>query len=67
MKYKNDPRKIIARFGKCAKCGKNVKGKEVYYVPAEKSVYCLECGQADYEFFLQSKQDEELYNSQYGE
>ena len=55
---KNDPRKIKARFGKCAKCGKEVKGKEVYYFPLQKSVYCLECGQDDYNFFLLSKEDE---------
>ncbi len=65
MTYKNDPRKITARFGNCAKCNKNVKGKDVYFWPSDKKVYCLDCGQGDYNFFLQSKQDEEFYNSQY--
>ena len=65
MKYKNDPRKIIAKFGKCKKCGKNVRGQEVIYFPAEKKAYCLDCGRTDYNHFLQAKQDEEWYNSQY--
>ena len=65
MNYKNDPRQITARFGRCKKCNKNVRGQEVIYFPAEKAVYCLECGHTDYDFFLSSKQDEEYYNNQY--
>ena len=67
MKYKNDPRVITARFGKCAKCDKNVQGSQVYYWPKGKEVYCMDCGKSDYRYFLQCKQDEELYNSQYGQ
>ncbi len=62
---KNDPRIITARFGNCAKCQRNIKGKNVYYWPIDKKVYCLDCGQSDYEFFLNSKVDEENYNLQY--
>lgn len=65
MSYKNDPRVITARFGNCAKCNKNVKGQNVYYFPAEKKVYCKDCGQSDYEQFLQTAHDEEVYNSWY--
>ena len=67
MNYKNDPLVITARFGKCANCFKNVQGSQVYYFPATRSVYCLDCGESDYHYFLASKQDEELYNSQYGQ
>ena len=62
MKYKNDPRKIIARFGRCAKCNVDVTSKEVFYFPATKKVFCLDCGQTDYNYFLQTKQDEEFFN-----
>ena len=65
MKYKGDPRVITARFGRCKKCNKNVCGQDVYYWPVGKAVYCQDCGQVDYDFFLSSKQDEEFYNNQY--
>jgi hypothetical protein len=32
-----------ARFGECADCGVNVKGKRVLYDPPARKVYCEKC------------------------
>jgi hypothetical protein len=65
--YKNDPRKITARFtSSCGTCNKRIaKGTEVYYFPASKMVFCLDCGEASYNAFLASAADEEWYAGQY--
>lgn len=63
MTQKNDPRIITAKFNsKCSKCGKPIKkGDYIYYWPLEKQAVC-DCGKTDYENFILSVQDEELYN-----
>ena len=45
---KGDPREIVAKFGTCATCGKQVKGLTVYYWPRFRNVYCSDCGRQDY-------------------
>lgn len=66
-RYENDPRPITTRFpSTCATCGKKIpKGINVYYYPANRKIYCLPCGETDYNAFLASAADEEWYASQY--
>ncbi|MBW6491884.1 MAG: hypothetical protein K0B15_11900 [Lentimicrobium sp.] len=62
--YKNDPRLLITRYESvCMTCGCKIpKGKQAYYWPRLKDVYCLPCGEQDYLDFLSSAADEEVYN-----
>ena len=53
-----DPRQITAKFGKCCKCQKPVKGESVYYWPKGKKCYCVDCGESDYLAFLSAAGDE---------
>lgn len=57
-RYKNDPRIITAKFGKCVNCHKEVKGQKVYYWPSGKKVYCESCGESEYLHFLSAVHDE---------
>jgi len=68
-RFKNDPFLLKTRFeSKCSSCNCSLpKGTKAYYWPSSRKVYCLSCGDADYRAFLQSAQDEEFYNSQYGQ
>jgi hypothetical protein len=65
--YKNDPRKISVRyFCRCAICMTPLnKGAQAFYYPATKAMYCLPCGEKDYNDFISSAIDEEFYQSQY--
>ena len=44
-RYKNDPYWLIARFGQCAECKANLKGKRAFYYPSVKKAYCEKCGE----------------------
>lgn len=65
--YSNDPRRIATHFSSsCRTCGKILsKGTEAYYFPATKQVFCLSCGEASYQQFLESAFDEAQFQSQY--
>jgi len=66
-RYKNlDPRWIKAKFNSKDANGNQVKkGQEVLYLPATKKVLTGTDAQESWQAFLESKQDEEFYNSQY--
>jgi predicted RNA-binding Zn-ribbon protein involved in translation (DUF1610 family) len=68
QRYKNDPWPLKTKFpSTCAKCGRSLpKGSEAYYWPSSRKVFCPSCGEADYRQFLESAQDEEFYQNQYG-
>lgn len=67
-RYKNDPYPLTVKYaGECATCGCRLpRGVNAYYWPSSRKVYCLSCGEVDYRSFLESAQDEDLYNMQYG-
>ena len=65
MRYKDDPRWLVAKFGKCAKCGKDVRGLRVAYFPREKRVYCETCGEADMLHFAAAAFDESQITGQW--
>ncbi|MFH1118247.1 MAG: hypothetical protein V1775_00380 [Bacteroidota bacterium] len=67
MRYRNDPYQLNVRFNStCEKCKlKLVKGSSAYYWPLSKKVYCLVCGETDYQAFLSSAMDEDFYSKQY--
>lgn len=66
-RYKNlDPRWIKAKFNSKDANGNPVKkGQEILYFPATKKVLTGKEAEESWKFFLQSKQDEEFYNSQF--
>ncbi len=63
-KYKDDPRRITARFNSsCCNCGANIaKGDTAYYWPHGKAVFCTVCGEPEFRQFLSMAADEEGYN-----
>jgi hypothetical protein len=65
-RYAGDPYWLMAKFGKCCKCGVPVKGKRAFYYPKDKSVFCEKCGESESNYFDGAAQDEDFYNSQYG-
>lgn len=47
----------------CNECGKHLgRGVNAYYWPSDKEVLCLSCGHDDYQSFLSSVADENVYN-----
>jgi predicted RNA-binding Zn-ribbon protein involved in translation (DUF1610 family) len=65
--YKNDPRPITVKWtGECAECNQVLrKGAAAYYWPATGTLLCPKCGEAEYNSFLASAFDEEVFNSMY--
>jgi len=65
MKYRNDPRSMTAKFkSTCSKCQRPIpKDSKMYYWPASKTAMHEACGETDYNQFLLSKADEEMYNN----
>jgi len=59
-----DPYPLKVRFNcKCSKCGTHLgRGVNAYYWPATRTVTCLDCGHDDFQAFLSSVADEEVYN-----
>ena len=66
--YKNDPKKMAAKFsGTCPTCKKPIcKGETITYWPIGKKAYHYACSESDYVRFLDSARDESTYNSQFG-
>jgi hypothetical protein len=64
MTYKNDPRMITAKFSSvCTKCNGSIKkGTPIYYWPADRKVFCPQCGKVPYQEFLSSVADEQVYS-----
>jgi hypothetical protein len=63
----NDPKIMLSRFAsKCGKCDCVIKkNTEIVYYPLTKKVFCMSCGEKDYNNFLSSVQDENIYNGGY--
>ncbi len=63
ISYKDDPRKLTAKFaGKCSKCKAPVKkGEILYYWPKSKTALCEKCGESEYQRFIEAAIDEEIY------
>ncbi|MFZ4772148.1 MAG: hypothetical protein ACOYLO_18335 [Ferruginibacter sp.] len=61
--YKNDPHPLTVKYPcPCAKCGaKLIRGSFAYYWPSSRKLFCPTCGEADFNFFLSSVADEEVY------
>lgn len=65
-RYNLDPRWIKAKFNSRDANGNQVKkGQEILYLPATKKVLTGKEAEETWRSFLESKQDEEFYNSQY--
>ena len=62
MRYSKDPRWITARYGRCEKCGAELKGKNALYFPIGRHVYCEKCGEPLWREFQSEKADEAVYN-----
>lgn len=64
-RYINDPRQITVKYtGCCAECGSMLKrGSIAIYWPSDGKLYCSFCGEAEYNQFLSSAMDEEVYHS----
>lgn len=62
-RYNNDPRRLTAKFSThCKFCGAYInKYDEAFYWPATKTIKCTGCGEEEYQAFLASKCDEEVY------
>jgi len=43
-----DPRRLVAKFGNCPKCGTPLKGKPAIYWPRLRQAFCEPCGEVDY-------------------
>jgi len=63
--YRDDPRWLTARFGTCEKCGVSITGKQAFYYPKGKHIYCEACGEPMSREFEAMAQDEAAYASQY--
>ncbi|MBV5313631.1 MAG: hypothetical protein JZU47_10070 [Prolixibacteraceae bacterium] len=63
MTYKNDPRRITAKFTSiCSKCSCTIKkGTQIYYWPSDRKAYCLNCGEVPYLQFRSAAADEDVY------
>lgn len=57
-RYSGDPRWIVARFGRCAKCGTDIKGKRAAYFPNGKVCFCEKCGEPEMRVFESAAFDE---------
>ena len=59
-----DPRPMKAKFkSTCGKCKGTIERNEpIIYWPAIKEATHLECGEEDYNYFLESDRFEETYN-----
>ena len=66
--YKNDPKKMTAKFkGKCSKCGCEIKkGDNIVYYPINSQAFCSKCGDKEFQSFIESAIDEENYNNGFG-
>lgn len=55
---------IQVRFAtQCKACNKKLPvGEVAYYWPATRTLMCTDCGEIDFQNFLVSKCDEEVYN-----
>lgn len=62
--YKNDPRRIIARFdSSCCNCNANIKkGDTACYWPAGRLIFCTVCGEPEFRQFTSMAADEDAYN-----
>ena len=62
--YKNDPRRITARFNSsCCNCEAEIrKGDTAYYWAHGKLMYCLVCGEPEFRQFVSIAADEEAYS-----
>lgn len=62
--FNKDPHPLNAKFAsKCGKCEKPIKKDDFcYYWPSTRSILCDTCGKPEYNSFLSSCQDEEVYN-----
>lgn len=60
----NDPRLIKLRFEtRCNECSIHLgRGVNAYYWPSDREVLCQSCGHDDYQAFLSSACDEDVYN-----
>ena len=45
--YNGDPRWIVARAGRCAKCDKPLAGKWALFCPNGHACFCEECNQME--------------------
>ncbi|HSV87514.1 MAG TPA: hypothetical protein VLH61_02625 [Bacteroidales bacterium] len=61
----NDPRLIKLRFGsRCNECGIQLgRGVNAYYWSSGREVLCQSCGHDDFQAFLSSACDKDVYNS----
>lgn len=64
-RYWKDPYWLTARFGQCEECKTPLRGKQAFYYPKTKTVYCEDCGDKHSRDFESCKFDEDQYNSQY--
>lgn len=46
-----DPRWIMAKFGYCNICGKNLKNQHAWYYPGSHDIFCEECAKPYVEEF----------------
>ena len=56
--YNRDPRELVGKFGKCARCGCSMAGVDGYYWPSSRKIYCRACGESDWLAFLSAAADE---------
>ena len=63
-KYKDDPRRITARFdSSCSNCEAEIsKGEPAYYWPHGKLMFCIPCGEPEFRQFTSMAADEDAYN-----
>lgn len=59
-RYRNDPRRITARSGRCKRCNKDLRNQPALYWPISRDIFCAECGKDDYQRFLCAAADEAL-------
>jgi rRNA maturation endonuclease Nob1 len=64
MMYKNDPKKLTAKYSSnCSKCRAVLKkGTLIYYWPSSREVFCPSCGEPEYQRFLSLAADEDAMN-----
>ena len=65
--YKGDPRWLTAKFGNCKECFAKLAGKLAFYYPNTKECFCEKCGTKHSVDFNLHKQDEDMYQSYYGQ
>jgi hypothetical protein len=62
--YKNDPRWITAKYGKCKECGCQLKGKKAFYYPKTREIFCEKCGEKHSKDFDSACFDQMVWDSQ---